>query len=281
MRDYANPQTLVSTDWVDKHKKDAKLVIAEVDVDTAAYNEGHIPGAIGWNWQTQLCDTVQRDIMSIAALEKLLTASGISNDSTIILYGDNNNWFAAWALWQLKMYGHKDVRLMNGGRKKWLAEGRELTNEMPRVPAATYKVSGFNERYRSMLRQVQKAMEDRNVILVDVRSNDEFTGKILSPPGLPETCQRGGHIPGAKNIPWAQACNDDGTFKTADELEALYASKGVTRDKPVIAYCRIGERSSHTWFVLNELLGYQNVSNYDGSWTEWGNLVGAPVERGA
>ncbi len=281
MRDYANPQTLVSTDWVDKHKKDPKLVIAEVDVDTAAYNEGHIPGAIGWNWQTQLCDTVQRDIMSIAALEKLLSASGISNDSTIILYGDNNNWFAAWALWQLKMYGHKDVRLMNGGRKKWLAEGRELTNEMPRMTAATYKVSGFNEKYRSMLRQVQKAMEDRNVILVDVRSNDEFTGKILSPPGLPETCQRGGHIPGARNIPWAQACNDDGTFKTADELEALYVSKGVTRDKPVIAYCRIGERSSHTWFVLNELLGYQNVSNYDGSWTEWGNLVGAPVERGA
>ncbi len=281
MRTYANPQMLVTTQWVDEHKNDAALVIAEVDVDTAVYNEGHIPGAIGWNWQTQLCDTVQRDIISRTALENLLGSSSISNNSTIVLYGDNNNWFAAWALWQLKMYGHKDVRIMNGGRKKWLAESRELTRDVPTPKPMMYKVSGYNDKYRAMMRQVQKAMEDENVILVDVRSNDEFTGKILSPPGLPETCQRGGHIPGAKNIPWAQACNDDGTFKSADELEALYASKGVTRDKPVIAYCRIGERSSHTWFVLNELLGYPNVSNYDGSWTEWGNLVGAPVEKGA
>ncbi len=281
MRTYANPQMLVTTQWVDEHKNDAALVIAEVDVDTAVYNEGHIPGAIGWNWQTQLCDTVQRDIISRTALENLLGSSSISNNSTIVLYGDNNNWFAAWALWQLKMYGHKDVRIMNGGRKKWLAESRELTRDVPTPKPMMYKVSGYNDKYRAMMRQVQKAMEDENVILVDVRSNDEFTGKILSPPGLPETCQRGGHIPGAKNIPWAQACNDDGTFKSADELEALYASKGVTRDKPVIAYCRIGERSSHTWFVLNELLGYPNVSNYDGSWTEWGNLLGAPVEKGA
>jgi thiosulfate/3-mercaptopyruvate sulfurtransferase len=272
---------LVTTQWVDEHKTDAGLVIAEVDVDTAAYNEGHIPGAIGWNWQTQLCDTVQRDIISRTALENLLGSNGISNNSTIVLYGDNNNWFAAWALWQLKMYGHKDVRIVNGGRKKWLAESRELTTDMPTPKPVTYRVSGYNDRYRAMMRQVQKAMEDKNVILVDVCSNDEFTGKILSPPGLPERCQRGGHIPGAKNIPWAQACYDDGTFKSADDLEALYTSKGVTRDKPVIAYCRIGERSSHTWFVLNELLGYPNVSNYDGSWTEWGNLVGAPVEKGA
>jgi thiosulfate/3-mercaptopyruvate sulfurtransferase len=170
---------------------------------------------------------------------------------------------------------------MNGGRKKWLAEGREMSKEIPTPKRATYKVAGYNERYRAMMNRVRKAMEQKDAVLVDVRSNDEFTGKILSPPGLPETCQRGGHIPGAKNIPWAQACNEDGTFKPADELETLYTSKGVTRDKPVIAYCRIGERSSHTWFVLNELLGYPNVSNYDGSWTEWGNLVGAPVEKGA
>ncbi len=261
--------------------RDPNLVIAEVDVDTAAYEEGHIPGAVGWNWQTLLCDTVQRDIISKAALENLLSSSGISNDTTIVLYGDNNNWFAAWAYWQLKMYGHKDVRIMNGGRKKLLAEGRELTKEIPTPKKATYTVTSYNEHYRAMMNQVRKAMEQKNVILVDVRSPDEFTGKILSPPGLPETCQRGGHIPGAKNIPWAQACNDNGTFKSAEELETLYTSKGVTRDKPVIAYCRIGERSSHTWFVLNELLGYPNVANYDDSWTEGGNLVGAPVEKGA
>lgn len=281
MKTYANAQALVSTDWVAEHLRDPGVVIAEVDVDTTAYEEGHIPGSIGWNWQTQLCDTVQRDIISKTALEKLLGSSGISNDTIVILYGDNNNWFAAWAYWQLKMYGHKDVRIMNGGRKKWLAEGRELTKEMPAPRATTYSVGGFNERYRAMMMQVQKAMEQKSAVLVDVRSNDEFTGKILSPPGLPETCQRGGHIPGAKNIPWAQACNDDGTFKSAEDLEALYTGRGVTRENPVIAYCRIGERSSHTWFVLKELLGYSNVSNYDGSWTEWGNLVGAPVEKGA
>lgn len=281
MKTYANAQALVSTDWVAEHLRDPGVVIAEVDVDTTAYEEGHIPGSIGWNWQTQLCDTVQRDIISKTALEKLLGSSGISNDTAVILYGDNNNWFAAWAYWQLKMYGHKDVRIMNGGRKKWLAEGRELTKEMPAPRATTYSVGGFNERYRAMMMQVQKAMEQKSAVLVDVRSNDEFTGKILSPPGLPETCQRGGHIPGAKNIPWAQACNDDGTFKSAEDLEALYTGRGVTRENPVIAYCRIGERSSHTWFVLKELLGYSNVSNYDGSWTEWGNLVGAPVEKGA
>ena len=281
MRTYANPQTLVPTDWVSQHRNDPNLVLVEVDVDTAAYNEGHIPGAIGWNWQTQLCDTVRREIISRTDLESLLGRSGIGNDTTIILYGDNNNWFAAWALWQLRMYGHKDVRIMNGGRKKWLAEGRELSKDVPSPKQMTYRVSGYNERYRAMLGQVQNAMKEKNFVLVDVRSNDEFTGKVLSPPGLPETCQRGGHIPGAKNIPWAQACNDDGMFKSADELEALYAGKGVTADKNVIAYCRIGERSSHTWFVLNDLLGFKNVSNYDGSWTEWGNLVAAPIEKGA
>jgi len=279
MRSYAHPETLVTTDWVSQHKSDPNVRVVEVDVDTKAYEEGHIPGAVGWNWQTELCDTVRRDVISKTNLEKLLGSSGITNNTTIILYGDNNNWFAAWALWQLKMYGHSDVRIMNGGRKKWLAEGRELTKDSPKYGEATYTVTGFNERYRAFLRQVEKAMNDRTFVLVDVRSNDEFTGKILAPPGLPETCQRGGHIPGAKNIPWAQACNDDGTFKSADDLDALYTSKGVTPDKNVVAYCRIGERSSHTWYVLNYLLGYPTVSNYDGSWTEWGNLVGAEIER--
>ena len=280
MREYSHPETLVTTEWVSQHKSDPTVRVVEVDVDTKAYEEGHIPGAVGWNWQTELCDTLRRDIISKTNLEKLLGGSGITNGTTIILYGDNNNWFAAWALWQLKMYGHRDVRIMNGGRKKWLAEGRELTKDMPTIGGTTYTVTGYNERYRVFLRQVEKAMQDSNSVLVDVRSNDEFTGKILAPPGLPETCQRGGHIPRAKNIPWAQACNDDGTFKSAEELETLYNTRGVTRDKNVIAYCRIGERSSHTWYVLNYLLGYPNVANYDGSWTEWGNLVGAEVERG-
>jgi len=281
MANYAHPDVLVSTDWVSQHQNDAKVAIVEVDMDTAAYDEGHVPGAIGWNWQTQLCDTVRRDIISKDDLEKLLNASGIGNDTAIILYGDNNNWFAAWALWQLKMYNHDDVRIMNGGRKKWLAESRELSKDAPTPKPATYKVKGFNEKFRAFLRQVQDGMKSPSTAMVDVRSPDEFTGKILSPPGLPETCQRGGHIPGAKSIPWGKACNDDGTFKTADELNALYSGMGITADKNVIAYCRIGERSSHTWFVLKYLLGYPNVVNYDGSWTEWGNLVGAPVEKGA
>lgn len=281
MANYAHPEVLVSTDWIEQHKSDPNLVIVEVDVDTAAYSEGHVPGALGWNWQTQLCDTLRRDIISQADLEKLLEQSGISNNTTVVLYGDNNNWFAAWAFWQLKMYGHQDVRIMNGGRKKWLAEGRPLAKDVPTPKPATYKASSPNLAYRAFLNQAQNAMTSPGFAMVDVRSPDEFSGKILSPPGLPETCQRGGHIPGAKNIPWGQACNDDGTFKSFDELQALYGGKGITADKNVIAYCRIGERSSHTWFVLKYLLGFPHVSNYDGSWTEWGNLVGAPVERGA
>lgn len=281
MADYANPGVLVSTDWVEQHKSDPNLAIVEVDVDTAAYSEGHVPGALGWNWQTQLCDTLRRDIINQSDLEKLLGQSGIGNNTTVVLYGDNNNWFAAWAFWQLKMYGHQDVRIMNGGRKKWLAEGRPLAKDVPTPKAATYKASSPNLAYRAFLNQAQNAMTSPGFAMVDVRSPDEFSGKILSPPGLPETCQRGGHIPGAKNIPWGQACNDDGTFKSFDELQALYGGKGITPDKNVIAYCRIGERSSHTWFVLKYLLGFPHVSNYDGSWTEWGNLVGAPVERGA
>jgi thiosulfate/3-mercaptopyruvate sulfurtransferase len=281
MANYVHPEVLVSTDWVAQHKKDANLMIAEVDVDTKAYDEGHVPGAVGWNWQTQLCDTVQRDIIKKEDLEKLLSSSGISNNTTIILYGDNNNWFAAWAFWQLKIYGHKDVRIMDGGRKKWLAEGRELSKDVPSPKPANYKAKTPDLSLRAFLPEVQKAYKAKKSVLVDVRSGDEFTGKILSPPGLPETCQRGGHIPGAKSIPWGLACKEDGSFKSADELKALYEGKGVTSDKDVIAYCRIGERSSLTWFVLKYLLGYNNVKNYDGSWTEWGNLVGAPVEKGA
>ena len=279
MADYAHPELLVSTDWVDQHKSDPNIVIAEVDVDTNAYNEGHVPGALGWTWQTQLCDTVQRDVISKTDLERLLGTNGISNNSTVILYGDNNNWFAAWALWQLKMYGHKDVRIMNGGRKKWLAEGKQLSKDTSTPATVSYTATNRDESLRTYLNQATHAMNSSDYVMVDVRSNDEYTGKILSPPGLPETCQRGGHIPGAKNIPWGLACNEDGTFKSREELETLYGNKGVTADKKVIAYCRIGERSSHTWFVLKYLLGYPAVSNYDGSWTEWGNLVGAPVEK--
>lgn len=279
MIDYAHPEMLVSTEWVDQHKSDSNLVIAEVDVDTHAYEEGHIPGAVGWNWQTQLCDTLQRDVISKANLEKLLSESGISNDTTVILYGDNNNWFAAWAFWQMKMYGHEDVRLMNGGRKKWLLEGRQMTKEKPALNAVTYTAKERDESVRTYLKEMFQVLDADDYVFVDVRSGDEFTGKILAPAGLPETCQRGGHIPGAANIPWSLTCNEDGTFKSREELEKLYSDRGVSADKKVIAYCRIGERSSHTWFVLKYLLGYPSVSNYDGSWTEWGNLVGAPVEK--
>ena len=281
MSDYANPRVLVSTQWVEEHKDDSNVRVVEVDVDTAAYDHGHIPGALGWNWQSQLCDTVRRDIIPKKEFENLMSASGIGQDTTVVLYGDNNNWFAAWAFWQLKIYGHQSLKLMNGGRKKWLAEGRELTKEVPKYPRANYRASAPDFSLRAMMQPVYKAMENRSAVLIDVRSPAEFTGEILAPPGLPETCQRGGHIPGAKGIPWSVACNDDGTFKSADELKKIYGDKGVNGDQPVIAYCRIGERSSLTWFVLKYLLGYQDVRNYDGSWTEWGNLVGAPVERGA
>lgn len=278
MTQYTLPEVLVETDWVASHLKDAAIRVVEVDVDTTAYEQGHVPGAVGWNWNTQLCDTLVRDIVPANKLEELLGNAGIDNNTPIVLYGDNNNWFAAWAFWQLKIYGHEDVRIMNGGRKKWLAESRELSKETPSYPRKNYKTKPPDLSLRAFLPEVQKAMEQKRA-MVDVRSPQEFTGEILAPPGLPETCQRGGHIPGAKNIPWAKACNEDGTFKSFEELRQLYATQGITPDKPVIAYCRIGERSSHTWFVLKHLLGYPDVKNYDGSWTEWGNLVGAPVEK--
>jgi thiosulfate/3-mercaptopyruvate sulfurtransferase len=275
----ATPDVLVTTDWVAQHAGDANVRVVEVDVDTSAYDQGHVPGASGWNWSTELCDTVVRDIIPPKKLEELLGKSGIGNDTTVVLYGDNNNWFAAWAFWQLKIYGHKDVRIMDGGRKKWLAEGRDLSTAKPTAPAKTYKAGAPDNSLRAYLPEVQDAVKKHAAALVDVRSPQEFTGEILAPPGLPETCQRGGHIPGAKNIPWGKACNDDGTFKSAADLKALYGGQGITGDAPVIAYCRIGERSSHTWFVLKYLLGFSNVKNYDGSWTEWGNLVGAAVEK--
>ncbi|MFZ0634183.1 MAG: sulfurtransferase, partial [Candidatus Acidiferrales bacterium] len=252
----------------------------EVDVDTSAYDQGHIAGAVGWNWQTQLQDGIRRDLIDKTALEALLGQSGISNDTTIILYGDNNNWFAAYAFWQLKYYGHHDVRLMNGGRKKWLEEKRPLVTGATQVKPATYRATGPDQSVRAYRDDVEAMVEHKTPgQLVDVRSNDEFTGKVIAPPGMTETAQRGGHIPGAANIPWAQAAAEDGTFKPADALKQLYQTKGIMGNDEIIAYCRIGERSSHTWFVLKYLLGYDNVRNYDGSWTEWGNLVGAPIEK--
>jgi len=278
MAEYKHPEVLISTEEASKLQNDPKVRLVEVDVDTSAYAQGHIPGAVGWNWQTQLQDNIRRDLIDKAALEKLLGNSGISNDTTILLYGDNNNRFAAYALWQLKYHGHKDVRLINGGRKKWVEEKRPLTTEASKVPPATYHAGGPDESIRARKEDVFAILDKKKKgDLVDVRSVDEFTGKILAPPGLSETAQRAGHIPDAVNVPWAQAANEDGTFKSADALQQLYGGRGVGGANDVIAYCRIGERSSHTWFVLKYLLGYNNVKNYDGSWTEWGNLVGAPI----
>jgi len=280
MADYKHPEVLVTTEWVAQNLDAPNARLVEVDVDTSAYAQGHIPGAVGWNWQTQLQDNVRRDLIDRAALESLLGQSGIANDTTILLYGDNNNWFAAYAFWQLKYYGHRDVRLVNGGRKKWLEEKRPLSTEAPKVTPTTYKAGERNESVRAYRDDVSAVVEGRRKgQLVDVRSVDEFTGKIIAPPGMTETAQRAGHIPTAANVPWSQAAAEDGTFKSADALAALYQGKGVTGAgvDEVIAYCRIGERSSHTWFVLKYLLGYDNVKNYDGSWTEWGNLIGAPV----
>jgi thiosulfate/3-mercaptopyruvate sulfurtransferase len=278
--EYKHPEVLVSTEWVAQHAKDAKVRLVEVDVDTSAYDQGHIAGAVGWNWQTQLQDGVRRDLIDKAELEKLLSESGIANDTTIVLYGDNNNWFAAYAFWQLKLNGHQDVRLMNGGRKKWIEEKRELTTAATKAAPASYHAAGFDESIRAKRDAVFAVVEHQaKAHLVDVRSVDEFTGRIIAPPGMTETAQRAGHIPTAANVPWSQAAREDGTFKSYEELKQLYGAKGVDGSEEIIAYCRIGERSSHTWFVLKYLLGYENVRNYDGSWTEWGNLIGAPIEK--
>src|SRR5579864_8624182 len=277
---YAHPEVLVDADWVEAHLHDPKVRLIEVDVDTSAYEQGHIPGAVGFNWQKELQDQVIRAPLSQAHLEELLSRAGVSNDTTIVLYGDNNNWFAAWALWIFKYYGHADVRLLDGGRVKWLADKREITTEVPSYARTSYDAHAPEHNIRALRDQIIAKLGQHGFALVDVRSPAEFSGELLAPAHLPqEGAQRGGHIPGAANIPWSQAVREDGTFKSADELRALYESKGITPDKNVVAYCRIGERSSHTWYVLNYLLGYPQVRNYDGSWTEWGSLVGAPIEK--
>jgi thiosulfate/3-mercaptopyruvate sulfurtransferase len=280
MAEYAHPEMLVSTQWALDHANDPKVRLVEVDVDTTQYDQGHAPNAIAWNWQSQLQDGVRRDLLTQAAFEDLMSASGIGNDTTVVLYGDNNNWFAAYALWQMKYYGHRDARLMNGGRKKWLEEKRPVTTDKPSFTRAAYKASGPDESIRARRNLIFDHLDKGDVNLVDVRSPDEYTGKIIAPPGMSETAQRPGHIPGALSVPWAKAANDDGTFKSADELKALYEGAGVKAGQDTVAYCRIGERSSHTWFVLRYLLGYKNVRNYDGSWTEWGNLIEAPIVKG-
>ncbi|PYV12100.1 MAG: sulfurtransferase [Acidobacteria bacterium] len=280
MGDYKHPEVLVSTDWVAAHADDPKVRLVEVDVDTTAYEKGHIKNAIAWNWTSQLQDNVRRDLLGQKQFEELCRNSGISNDSTVVLYGDNNNWFAAYALWQAKYFGHKDARLMNGGRKKWELEHKPIVTEVPKFPATNYKASSPDESLRARRELIFEVLQKRNRYLVDVRSPDEFTGKVIAPPGMTETAQRGGHIPDAANIPWAKAANEDGTFKSYDELVKLYEGQGVRADREVVAYCRIGERSSHSWFVLKYLLGFDKVRNYDGSWTEWGNLVDAPIEKG-
>ena len=280
MADYAHPDSLVSTEWVAEHGGDANVRLVEVDVDTSAYEQGHIAGAVGWNWQSQLQQPVQRDLATKEEIEQLLGSSGIDNGTTVILYGDNNNWFAAWAFWQLKYYGHADVRLMNGGRVKWEAEGRPMTTDVPSVSAVSYTASEGDQSIRAYRDQVLSLVNAGSISLVDVRSPAEFSGELLAPANLPqEGSQRGGHIPGASNIPWGQAVAEDGTFKSADDLRALYGGQGIDGGRETIAYCRIGERSSHTWFVLTQLLGFENVRNYDGSWTEWGSIVGAPIEK--
>lgn len=275
------PDVLVSTQWVAEHGHDANVRLVEVDVDTTQYASGHIPGAIAFDWQTQLQDTVARDIISRKEFEALVSRAGIAADTHVVLYGDNNNWFAAYAFWLFKLYGHEQVSLLDGGRKKWLAEERPLTNEVPVYPASSYHVSAVRAELRADRDFVRARLNDPEFTLVDVRSVAEYTGEIIAPPGMTETAQRPGHIPGARNIPWAQAVAEDGTFKSADELAKLYRTKGVTGEtKDTVAYCRIGERSSHTWFALKYILGYENVRNYDGSWTEWGNLIGAPIHLG-
>ncbi len=271
---------LVTADWAAEHRDDANVVLVEVDVDTDAYGEGHIEGAVAWNWTSQLQDQTQRDILSKEGIEALLGESGIGNDTHVLLYGDNNNWFAAYALWLLELYGHENVSLIDGGRVKWLGDDRPMTTEIPSVTAKNYAASEANLALRALRDSVLSAASNGDgVQLVDVRSPAEFTGEVIAPPGMSETAQRGGHIPGASSIPWARAVNEDGTFKSSDELREIYSSAGITEGGDTIVYCRIGERSSHSWFVLKHILGFENVTNYDGSWTEYGSLIGAPIEK--
>ena len=284
MAEYAHPEVLVDTEWVAQHHADAGVRVAEVDYDPAAnYAMGHIPGAVLFDWRKDINDPVARDLLSPEALTALFGRSGVNPETTLVLYGDFNNWFAAFAFWVFKYYGFHDVRLMNGGRKKWIAEDRALTKDLPTLPAGTFQAHDGNPKLRAYYDEVRRGLAEvqgHQLVLVDVRGPKEFSGEITAPPEYPnEHAQRGGHIPGAVNVPWAQAVNEDGTFKSVGELTLLYAGKGVTSAKPVITYCRIGERSSHTWFVLKYLLGFPDVRNYDGSWTEWGNQIGSPIEK--
>jgi thiosulfate/3-mercaptopyruvate sulfurtransferase len=278
---YAHPEVLVETDWVNANLGKPGITIIEIDLDTNAYDSGHIPGAVGFNWRTQLQDQVNRDIISKEAFEKLIGGAGISPQATVILYGDHHNWFAANGFWLFKIYGHKDVRLMNGGKAKWQNEpNKQVTTERPNPEPVHYKVTETHHEFRAFLSDVQQTVRSRDCNLVDVRSHDEFTGKVIAPPGMNETAQRAGHIPGAKCIPWGTPVAPDGTFKSAEELRKIYLeNKEVDPSRPTISYCRIGERASHTWFVLTYLLGLKNVRNYDGSWTEYGSVIGAPIEK--
>jgi thiosulfate/3-mercaptopyruvate sulfurtransferase len=270
---------LVDADWVEAHRDDPGVVLVEVDEDTSAYDKGHIRGAVKLDWKTDLQDPVRRDFVDRAGFEALLSQRGISNDDTVILYGGNNNWFAAYAYWYFRLYGHRNVKLLDGGRKKWELDSRELVTEVPQRAAASYTASEQDTAIRAFRDEVVAAIGAKN--LVDVRSPDEFAGRLLAPAHLPqEQAQRGGHVPTARNIPWSKAAEEDGTFKSDDALAALYSGAGVDFGKDTIAYCRIGERSAHTWFVLHELLGQANVKNYDGSWTEYGSLVGVPIKLG-
>ncbi len=270
---------LVDADWVEAHRDDPGVVLVEVDEDTSAYDKGHIRGAVKIDWKKDLQDPVRRDFVDRAGFEKLLSERGVSNDDTVILYGGNNNWFAAYAYWYFRLYGHRNVKLLDGGRKKWELESRELVTDVPRRPATSYKAQEQDTAIRAFRDEVVAAIGNLN--LVDVRSPDEFAGRLLAPAHLPqEQAQRGGHVPTAKNVPWSKAAEDDGTFKSDDALRTLYGEAGVDFGRDTIAYCRIGERSAHTWFVLHELLGQPNVKNYDGSWTEYGSLVGVPITVG-
>jgi thiosulfate/3-mercaptopyruvate sulfurtransferase len=270
---------LVDATWAQAHLSDPNVRFVEVDVDTTAYEQSHIPGAVAWNWTSQLSDGVRRDIASREDFSKLLSDSGIGPDTQIVLYGDNNNWFAAWAYWQLRLYGHTNVKILDGGRKFWLDQGLPLTVDVPSYDPTDYELPEPDFSLRAYRDDILPRLGDPELALVDVRSPAEFNGEVIAPPGMSETAQRAGHIPGASSIPWAQTVREDGTFKPVDELRTLYEAKGITPDKDIIAYCRIGERSSHSWFVLHELLGYQRVRNYDGSWTEYGSLIGVPIEK--
>jgi len=276
--DYAK-DVLVEPEWLEQHLDDDGIRIVEVDENPALYQEAHIPGAIGFDWRKDLQDQVRRDFLGPEDFGRLFGSRGVSNDHQVILYGDRNNWFAAYTYWYLKYYGHDDVKLLNGPRERWISEGRPTTTEAPSHPPATFTAKPGNAAIRAVRDEVLRAIDDKHQ-LVDVRSPQEFSGELMAPAGYEsEGAQRAGHIPGAKSIPWAQAVREDGTFKSADELAELYGSKGVLDGDPIIAYCRIGERSAHTWFVLHELLGRDDVKNYDGSWTEWGSLVGVPIEK--